>query len=121
MTGKETALACLTGRESDHPAVINPTSVATAESCQRLGFSFEQAHLDADRMAALAAYGAEKLGFDSVMPYFSVSHEAAALGCTMDWGGPYDMPKRKNPPFAEPEEFTLPGDLLDRKPIKNRA
>ena len=118
MTGKERALSCIDGAETDRPAVINPTSIATAESCRMIGVNFKDTHLDSDKMAALAAVGHEKLGFDSVMPYFSVVQEAAALGCTIDWGDGENMPAQKNPPFAEPEQFAMPADFLDRLPIR---
>ena len=118
MTGKERALACITGTETDRPSVISPTSIATAESCRMIGVNFNDVHLDSDKMAALAAVGYEKLGFDSVMPYFSVVQEAAALGCTINWGSTEDMPTQKNPPFAEPEQFTMPDDFLNRLPIR---
>ena len=36
--------------------------------------------------ARLAAAGCTVLGFDNVMPLFSVWHESAALGCEVDWG-----------------------------------
>jgi len=114
MTGKERAIACIAGRESDYPAVINPTSIATYESCLALGINFQDTHTNADKMAALAAFGATKLGFDSVMPYFSVVQEAAALGCDVYWGGPAEMPTQKNPPYDEPESFIIPDDFLDR-------
>jgi len=114
MTGKERALACIAGTQSDHPAVICPVSVATTESCNVLGISFQDVHLNADKMAALAAFGAKELGFDSVMPYFSVIQEAAALGCEIHWGGPAAMPTQKNPPYEEPEDFILPDDFLER-------
>jgi len=118
MNGKERALACLTGHESDRPAVINPTSIATFETCQALGICFQDTHLDADKMAAVAAFGATELGFDSVMPYFSVIQEAAALGCDINWGGPKEMPTQKKPPYLEPEEFILPDNFLDLLPIR---
>ena len=118
MTEKERALACIAGTETDRPAVINPTSIATAESCHMIGVNFKDVHLDSDKMAALAAVGYEKLGFDSAMPYFSVVQEAAALGCTIDWGGGENMPAQKNPPFAEPEQFSMPNDFLNRLPIR---
>jgi [methyl-Co(III) methanol-specific corrinoid protein]:coenzyme M methyltransferase len=118
MTGKERALACLFGHETDRPTVINPTSIATSESCRKIGVNFQDVHLDPDKMAALAAIGHDGLGFDSVMPYFSVVHEAAALGCIIDWGNIEDMPKQKNHPFADPEQFAFPNDFLDSTPIK---
>jgi [methyl-Co(III) methanol-specific corrinoid protein]:coenzyme M methyltransferase len=50
------------------------------------GISFPQAHVDASAMAELALAGQEIIGFDTVMPEYSVHQEAAALGCEVDWG-----------------------------------
>ena len=57
------------------------------------GAWFPEAHLDAEKMAALATAGGAELGFDVVMPLFSVCHEAAAMGCNVNWGGPLAMPE----------------------------
>jgi MtaA/CmuA family methyltransferase len=118
MSSRERFFACLNGNEMDRPTVINPTSIATVESCNSVGASFNEVHLNADKMAALAAVGYEKLGFDSVMPYFSVVQEAAALGCNIDWGHTETMPNQKNSIYNEPEQFKIPDDFLDRLPIK---
>jgi [methyl-Co(III) methanol-specific corrinoid protein]:coenzyme M methyltransferase len=118
MNSRERFFSLLKGDEADRLAVINPTSIATSESCEELGIDFSHVHLDADKMAALAAYGYEVIGFDSVMPYFSVVQEAAALGATIDWGGNGGMPCQKGHLFTEPEEFVMPKDFLDRSPIK---
>ena len=56
------------------------------------GVDFPEAHLDASAMAALALTGHEVVGFDTVMPEFSVQQEAEALGCKVDWGNRDMMP-----------------------------
>ena len=61
LNSRERALNLINGDGSCGHAVINPTSIATAESCSALGFVFNETHLDADMMAALAAYGFENL------------------------------------------------------------
>ena len=48
-------------------------------------------------MAALALAGHTVLGFDVVAPLFSVCHEAAAMGCNVNWGGPNLMPESGKP------------------------
>ena len=118
MSSKERVLASLNNEDVDRLPLINPVSVATAESCHALNISFKEAHLDSNKMAALAGYSYEHLGFDTVMPYFSVCQEAAALGCTIDWGTDYDMPTQKSSVYNDPDEFKMPGDFLDRLPIK---
>lgn len=118
MTSRERVLTCLDGGETDRPAVINPTSIATTESCEALGINFRDVHLDPDKMAALAGIGYERLGFDTVMPYFSVVQEAAALGCEIDWGSGDSMPNQKSKAYDSPDRFKMPGDLLERLPLK---
>jgi len=59
-------------------------------------------------MAELAETGQEVLGYDTVMPVFSVIQEAAALGCKVDWGDPRIMPGVKTHPFAETDELCIP-------------
>lgn len=58
------------------------------------------------------------LGFDSVMPYFSVVQEAAAFGCEIDWGTSDTLPTQRSHAFSEPDDFKMPVDFLDRLPIK---
>jgi [methyl-Co(III) methanol-specific corrinoid protein]:coenzyme M methyltransferase len=61
----------------------------------KAGVSFPEAHLDARAMADLALAGCEILGFDTVMPEYSVVQEAAALGAQVDWGDRDKMPDVK--------------------------
>lgn len=118
LTGKERIFSILNGRETDALPVINPTSLVTFENMQRIGCYFPQAHLDADRIAALAATGHTLLGFDSIMPYFSLHIEAAALGCNIDWGNPNKLPAVLEYPLKEAGDFKLPANFLDRRPTK---
>ena len=48
------------------------TSIACADLMEQTGAFFPQAHLDAEQMADLAIAGYTELGFDVVMPLFSV-------------------------------------------------
>jgi len=84
MTSRERVFACINGKDYARPPVISPTSVATLGSCSLAGISFNEVHLDADKMAALAGISYERLGFDTAAPYFSVVQEAAAFGCQID-------------------------------------
>jgi [methyl-Co(III) methanol-specific corrinoid protein]:coenzyme M methyltransferase len=65
-------------------------------------------------MARLAAAGHTVLGFDNVMPLFSVWHESAALGCEVDWGARDRMPGCLRPLYGIDDEVRLPPDLLTR-------
>ena len=106
------------GRKGGRPPVGNPTSIATIELMQKTGIFFPQAHLEAKPMAELAAAGHEILGFDSIMPEYSVQQEAAALGCEMDWGSPSMMPDARTHPFQRIEDLVIPENLLEKPSLK---
>jgi [methyl-Co(III) methanol-specific corrinoid protein]:coenzyme M methyltransferase len=95
--------------------VGSATSVVTTDLMQKIGVFFPQAHLDAEKMAALAAAAHTELGFDNAMPLFSVWHESAALGCDVDWGTPGRMPDCRRPLCASiGEAVRVPKDFLKR-------
>ena len=118
MSPKERVLAIFNRQETDKAAVINPTSVLNLESMKSLGLSCPGVHLDADKMAAVAAVGHEVCGFDSVMPKFSVVHSAAALGATVDWNEGDAMPVIRKHPITEPDQFKMPANFLDHPACK---
>lgn len=118
MTPREIFLTALRRQPTPRPAVGSATSVVTRDLMPLAGVGFPEAHLEADKMAALAAAGHEVLGFDNAMPLFSVWHESAALGCDVDWGGPDRMPDCGRPPWRLGEEVRLPADLLLRPPCR---
>ena len=118
MNSKERFFALFNGKDADRPSVINPVSVATTESINALGLDFAKVHLDAEKMAALACYSHEVLGYDSIMPYFSVAVEGAALNAEIKWGDNQTMPSQHSEVFSEPEQVKVPADYLDRPPIR---
>jgi MtaA/CmuA family methyltransferase len=96
------------------PAYGTGTSIVCQDLMDRTGARFPEAHLDAEKMAALALAGHTVLGFDVVMPLFSVCHEAAAMGCNVRWGGPDAMPESGKPIFRDVDDIRIPPDLLSR-------
>jgi len=106
------------GRQGDRPPVGNPTSIVSIELMEKTGIFFPQAHLEAEPMAGLAAAGHEILGFDSIMPEYSVQQEAAALGCEMDWGSPSMMPDARTHPIQRIEDLVIPENLLEKPSLK---
>lgn len=80
------------GIKGDRPPAGNPTSIACHGLMVACGVSFPEAHLNPQAMAELALPGHEILGFDTVIPEYSVDQEAAALGCEVDWGDRNTMP-----------------------------
>lgn len=110
-------LSAISGKATDRIPVGSPTSVATVEQMETTDVFFPQVHLDGQGMARLAAGAYEVLGYDAIMPVFSVVQEAAALGCEMDWGGMDQMPTVRAHPFADPGSIHIPADFLERPSI----
>ncbi len=110
--------ALLGGRRGGRPPAGNPTSVACHDLMDAVGASFPQAHLDAQAMVELALGGHEILGFDTVMPEFSVQQEAAALGSRVDWGHRDMMPDAKSAPHADFSLVEVPENLLEKPSMR---
>ena len=106
------------GRKGKRPAVANPTSIVCHDLMDLTGISFPEAHLDYKMMADLAIAGHEIAGFDSVMPEYSVDQEAAALGCTIDWGDRNQMPTAKDFPYADFSDIEVPENILEKQSIR---
>jgi len=104
----------LGGRKGNRICVANPTSIVSVELMEKTGVYFPEAHLDPLKMSQLAASGCEILGFDSIMPEFSVQQEAEALGCVVDWGSPTMMPDAKTHPVKEVKDLTIPDNILEK-------
>jgi MtaA/CmuA family methyltransferase len=117
MTPKRRFLAGLLGGRVDCPPVGSPTSVATVEQMKLTGACFPEVHRDGVQMARLAAGAHTLLGYDAIMPVFSVQQEAAALGCPMDWGSRDSMPVALEPLWSEPDQVEIPDDFLARPSI----
>jgi [methyl-Co(III) methanol-specific corrinoid protein]:coenzyme M methyltransferase len=106
--------AMFNGRKGERPPVGNPTSIVCHGLMDAAGVTFPHAHLDADAMAELALAGHEILGFDTVMPEYSVQQEAAALGCNVDWGDRNRMPDNKNFPNEDFSDVEVPENILEK-------
>ncbi len=106
------------GRRGKRISVSNPTSIACVELINKVGVHFPDAHTDASAMAELAAAGYEVLGFDTIMPEFSVQQEAAALGCDVNWGSDTMMPETMTHPAKSPGDVVIPDNLLEKPSIK---
>lgn len=110
--------AMFDGRRGSRPAVGNPTSIACHGLMDKVGVSFPDAHLNANAMAELALAGHEVVGFDTVMPEYSVVQEAAALGARVDWGDRERMPDVKEFPNADFSDIQVPADILEKPPCR---
>ena len=101
MTGKQRFFAALRGQPVDQPPAASITSVATYGLMDATGARFPAANVEPEAMATLAAGAHDVMGFDSVMPIFSISQEAVALGCEVDWSDPKVMPNPATHPWAD--------------------
>ncbi len=90
------------------------TSIACKDIMDRTNAYFPKAHTDPEDMFRLALAGHTVLGFDVVMPLFSVCHEAAAMGCNVNWGSLDMMPESGKPIYKTSEDIKIPDDLLTR-------
>lgn len=112
MNSRERVLAALRREPVDRAPVVNPTNAATEDLMDLAGAAFPRAHRDPELMARLAATAHTELGFDSVMPVYSIVQEASALGCPIDWGEKGDWPTVTAPLWREPEEIRIPPGFL---------
>jgi MtaA/CmuA family methyltransferase len=115
MTSRERVLAALRREPVDRTPLVNPTSVATVELMDLADAPFPDANREPELMARLAATGHTELGFDSVMPVFSIIQESSALGCKIQWEQKDNWPtvKMKEPIYETPDDIRVPDDLLD--------
>jgi len=115
MKPRDIFLAKLKRADTPRPAVGSATSIATVDLMDKVGASFPEAHLDAEKMATLAGAGYTELGYDNVMPLFSVWHESAALGCEVEWGEKNRMPDCRGHLCANiSDDIRIPEDLVSR-------
>ena len=118
MTSRERVLAALAGTPVDRTPVVNPTSVATVELMDLVGAPFPTANREPELMAALAATGHTELGFDSVMPVFSIIQESSALGCKIQWEQKDNWPtvKMTEPIYRSAEDIDIDVDATLEHP-----
>jgi [methyl-Co(III) methanol-specific corrinoid protein]:coenzyme M methyltransferase len=115
MTSRERVLAALRLEPVDCTPVVNPTSIATVELMDLVEASFPAANREPELMARLAATGHTELGFDSIMPVFSIIQESSALGCKIQWEQKDNWPtvRMSEPIYETPDDIRIPDDLLD--------
>src|SRR6185436_13968269 len=85
MNSRQRVLAALRREPVDRTPVVAPTSVATVELMDLVDAPFPDANRVPELMARLAATSYTELGFDSIMPVFSIVQESSAIGCVMQW------------------------------------
>ena len=115
MKPRERVMNALAGKPVDRTPVANPTNVATVELMDMMDAPFPDACRDPELAARLAATGYTELGFDSVMPYFTIIQESSALGCDMQWEEKDNWPtvRMYNPIWKGPDDIYIPPGFLE--------
>lgn len=115
MTPRQRVMAALAGMPVDRTPVANPTNVATVELMDMVDAPFPDACRDPELAARLAATGYTELGFDAIMPYFTIIQESAALGCEMQWEEKDNWPtvRMANPIWKGPDDIHIPSGFLE--------
>ena len=114
MTSRQRVLAALRREPVDRTPACNPTSIATVELMDLVNAPFPDANRQPELMARLAATGYTELGFDTIMPVFSIVQESSALGCNLQWEQKDNWPtvKMREPIWEKPEDIKIPADFL---------
>jgi len=120
MTCRERVLAALRRDPVDRTPCSNPTSIATVELMDLVGANFPEANQNPELMARLAATGHTEIGFDSVMPVFTIIQESSALGCKMQWEQKDNWPtvRMREPIWTDPDDIKIPEDFLTHRDTK---
>ncbi len=110
-------MRALRGEAVDRPPIANPTNVATVELMDLVEAPFPDANRDPEMNARLAATGYTQLGFDAIMPYFSIIQESSALGCEMQWEGKDNWPtvRMTKPIWKSADDIAMPDDFLTHR------
>jgi [methyl-Co(III) methanol-specific corrinoid protein]:coenzyme M methyltransferase len=92
----------------------------TVELMDLVGSYFPDANRDAELNARLAATGYTELGYDSVMPYFSIIQESSAIGCEMQWEQKDNWPtvRMANPVWKSSKDVKVPANFLEHQDTK---
>ena len=120
MTGKERVLAALKREPVDRTPICNPTSVATVELMDLVDAPFPEANRQPELMARLASTGYTELGFDTIMPVFTIIQESSALGCKIQWEQKDNWPtvRMREPIWEDVDEIKIPSDYLTHQDTK---
>jgi [methyl-Co(III) methanol-specific corrinoid protein]:coenzyme M methyltransferase len=114
MTSKQRFMAALRGEPVDRPPAASITSVINYELMDIVGVHFPAGNVEPEAMATLAASAHDVMGFDSVMPIFSIAQEATALGCEVDWSETTIMPNPATHPWKDRSvQMKLPDGFPD--------
>ena len=116
MTPRRRFLSAVYRGNVDKVPACTLSSVVTVEMMDLVDAPFPEAHLDAEKMARLAATAHDVFGMDTIMPVFHSQLESDALGGETEWAEKDNWPS--------PSRFTIdgarPGQDPGRLPASGR-
>ena len=120
MKPRERVLAALNRQPVDRTPTCNPTSMATVELMDLVDAPFPEANRDPELMARLAATGHTELGFDTIMPVFSIIQESSAVGCKIQWEQKDNWPtvKMSEPIWETLEDIKIPSGYMQHPDVQ---
>jgi MtaA/CmuA family methyltransferase len=118
MTPRRRFLSAMYRGHVDKVPACTLSSVVTVEMMDLVDASFPEAHLDAEKMARLAATAHDVLGMDSIMPVWHSQLESDALGGETEWAEKDNWPSPSRFTIVEPEDVKIPDDYLERPTLK---
>merc|ERR1711964_96824 len=73
-----------------------------------------------EMMARLAATSYTELGFDTIMPVFTIIQESSALRCNIQWEQKDNWPtvRMREPIWEDVDDIKIPSDLLTHPDTK---
>lgn len=118
MTPRRRFLSAMYRGRVDKVPACTLSSVVTLEMMEEVDAWFPEAHLDAEKMARLAATSHDILGMDTIMPVFHSQLEADAMGAATEWAEKDNWPSTHHPVVDEPDQIVMPKDFAERPTIK---
>lgn len=114
MTSRRRFLSAMYRGRVDKVPTATLSSVVTLEMMEAVDAWFPEAHLDAEKMARLAATAHDILGMDTIMPVFHSQLEAAALDAKTEWAEKDNWPSTSEATIDDPDQIRIPDDYLKR-------
>jgi len=111
-------LDAVMSKPTSRPVVGSGTSVVTDELMTLANASFPEEHQDPELMAKLAIVGYIILGYDNVMPLFSIWREAAVLGCPVGWRNRGHLPNYRRHIWKTDADIKFTKDFLNHPAAK---
>ena len=114
MTPRRRFLSAVYRGNVDKIPACTLSSVVTVEMMDLVDAPFPEAHLDAEKMARLAATAHDVFGMDTIMPVFHSQLESDALGGETEWAEKDNWPSPSRFTIEEPEQVVVPDDFEQR-------